>query len=137
MQIHEKTCRKPIHLPSVLQLEDTPPIARCGSERNGVRPKEAEPPSRALGEGCFSPTGRTSALDLEDSVSTFELRTKEYRGTAVESPYRRNAPTPKSYDRKLQLLTGISDEGQPPGPFRPTTAEAGAENVLSRLQSPG
>ena len=121
----------------MLQLEDTTLIARRGSERNGVRPKEAEPPSRALGEGYFAPTGRTSALDLDDGVGTFELPTEEYRGTAVESPYRRDAPTPSSYDRKLQLLTGISDEGQRPGPVRPTTAEAGAGNVLWGLQSPG
>ena len=79
------------------------PIARCGSERNGVSPKEAEPPLRVLGEGYFAPTGRTSALDLNDGVSAFEFPTEEYRGTALGFPYRRDASTPSLYDRKLQL----------------------------------
>ena len=103
------------------------PIAQRGSERNGVRPKQADTPLRPLGKGCLAPTGSASAQDLKDGVSTFELPTEEYR---------RNAPTPSSYDRMLPLLTGVSDEGQRPGPIRRTTTEAGAENLLSRLQSP-
>ena len=34
------------------------PIARRGDERNGVRPKEAEPPIRVLG-GYIAPTGKS------------------------------------------------------------------------------
>ena len=61
------------------------PIARRGNERNRFRPKEAEPPLRVLG-GYIAPTGRTSALDLNDGVIAFEFPTGKYLETAVESP---------------------------------------------------
>ena len=79
------------------------PVARRGSERNGMRPRESEPPLRDLGEGYAARTGRAAALDLNDGVSAFEFPTEEYRETAVEGTYRRDASTPSSYVQKLQL----------------------------------
>ena len=40
---------------------------------------------------------------LKGGASSFEFLTEEYRGTAVESPYRQDASTPSSYGRELQL----------------------------------
>ena len=39
--------------------------------------------------------------DLNVRMSAFEFLAKEYRGTLVESPSRRDASTPCSYGRKL------------------------------------
>ena len=77
------------------------PIARRGNELNILCPKEAEPPLRVL--GYIAPTGRTSGLDLNNGVISFEFPTEKYPGAAVGSPQRRDASTPSSYERKLQL----------------------------------
>ena len=61
------------------------PVARRRNERNGVRPKEAEPPLRVLG-GCITPTGGISTQALNDGVIAFDFPTETYWGTAVESP---------------------------------------------------
>ena len=55
------------------------------NERNGVRPKEAEPPFRVLG-GYITPTGGISTQALNDGVIAFDFPTETYWGTAVESP---------------------------------------------------
>ena len=61
---------------------------------------------------------------LKGGASAFEFLTEEYRGTAVDSPYRQDASTPSSYGGKLQLYFNMdvrlkeADVRAPTGPAR-------------------